>query len=113
MTELFAIFMLILQSLFKKKPNFPYNILVTILSGIPLKIVFSIGNIPTPFFLPFFKTFWKALVFYQINMNLLYDLETTFVESGFKFGKHEKNLLELGPKYAVKWAHIFLHFFTK
>jgi hypothetical protein len=52
------------------------------------------------------RTFCDGAQFsYRIFLNLLYDLETTSFQSGFKFGKQEKNLLGLCIfKFLVSWT---------
>ena len=65
----------------------------SILSTVPFKVVPSTGDTPLPMFLPcsLEHTFCDDAQFsYRIFLNLLYGLETTSFQSGFKSGKQEK-----------------------
>ena len=85
-----------LQDVFKKRPNFCYCSFYSILSTVPFKVVPSTGDTPFPTFLPFLEFFLKrifcdgAQFSYRIFLNLIYGLETTSFQSGFKFRKQEK-----------------------
>ena len=67
-----------------------------ILSTVPLKVVPSTCNTPFPTFLPFLECLLErtccdgAQFSCRIFLNLLYGLETTSFQSGFKLGKQEK-----------------------
>ena len=67
----------------------------SILSTVPFKLVSSTGDTPFPTFLPLLECFLErsfcdgAEFSNRIFPNLLYGLETTSFQSGFKFGKQE------------------------
>jgi len=51
------------------------------------------------------RTFYDgAQLSYRFFLNPLYGLETTSFQSGFKFGKQKKSLLELSPENRVDGA---------
>ena len=67
-----------------------------ILSTVPFKVVPSTGDTLFPTFLPLLESFLEGTFCdgtqfsYCIFLNLLYGLEMTSFQSGFKFGKQEK-----------------------
>jgi hypothetical protein len=67
----------------------------SILSTVPFKVFPSTGGTLFPTFLPLLECFLErnvcdgAQLSYRTFLNLLYGLETTSFQSGFKFGKQE------------------------
>jgi len=77
-----------IQGVFKKRL---YCSFYSILSTVPCKVVPSTGDTPFPNFLPLLECFLEhnscdgTQFSYRIFLNLLYSLETTSFQSGFKF----------------------------
>jgi len=96
----FSTYTRIIQGVLKKTTKLSlqrlYCSLYNILSTVPFKVVPSTGNTPFPTFLTLLECFLErtfcdgAQFSYRIFLNLLYGLETTYFQSGFKFGKQEK-----------------------
>ena len=88
------------QGVFKKTPNFYYEGFIAhytaFLALSPVKVVPSTGDAPFPTFLPLLecfleRTFCNGAQFpYHVLLNLLYGLETTSYQNGFKFRKPEQ-----------------------
>ena len=93
----------------KKERTFAINTLLLILSTVPYKVVPTTGDTPFPF-LPLLECFLEctlcdgAQFSYRIFLILLYGLETTSFQSGFKFGKQEKVCGGLSPENRVDGA---------
>jgi len=86
-----------IEGVFKKKTEFLlYCSFYSILNTVPFKLVHFTGDTPFPTFFPLLECFLEstycdgAQFSYCIFLNLLYGLETTSFQSGFKFGKQEK-----------------------